>query len=217
MCACSTNEIKFRLSFRTILARGTRSRVPRCIPSGAWRGSFGRAVIERHASGRVPAPRHPMTKGASGAPLDPIEQDGAVRAPPVPPSTKGRSCPLGPRLTLRGLDARQPHRGWIATGGDFALPRTHREGRRLRCSPLQPPSGKGASPLCNPGPPTHPCRSRIGIIPSRSGPDTNRKSSLGADHQVGVEWCRVWENQPCVRHCASLSAKSLHPPLRARR
>lgn len=37
--------------------------------------------------------------------MEPIEQGGAVCAPPVPPSTKERSCPLDPRPTVRRLDA----------------------------------------------------------------------------------------------------------------
>jgi len=52
-------------------------------------------------------PRHPMTKGRIRlSPWNPIEQ-GAFPLPPLHPH----------RPTLRGLDVRQPHRGWIATGG----------------------------------------------------------------------------------------------------
>lgn len=51
-------------------------------------------------------PRHPMTKGRIRlSPWNPIEQ-GAFLLPPLHPH----------RPTLRGLDVRQPHRGWIATG-----------------------------------------------------------------------------------------------------
>lgn len=162
MCACSTNEIKFRSSFRTILARGTRSRVPRCIPFGAWRGSVGRPNIERHAT------VSPVDHSSGSWPPTPASQGVPAPTPrPVPgdqgsrprslwnPSTKGRSCPLDPRPTLRGLDARQPHRGWIATGEISVLPRSPTSRAELRCSPLQPPSA--GTPLG--GPPAHPSES----------------------------------------------------------
>jgi len=59
-------------------------------------------------------PRHPMTKGRIRlSPWNPIEQ-GAFPLPPLHPH----------RPTLRGLDVRQPHRGWIATGEISALPGT---------------------------------------------------------------------------------------------
>lgn len=51
-------------------------------------------------------PRHPMTKGRLRlSPWNSIEQ-GAFPLPPLHPH----------RPTLRGLDVRQPDRGWIATG-----------------------------------------------------------------------------------------------------
>jgi len=90
---------------------------PRCIPRhNVW--------PLHHQSGCLLAPRHPMTKGDFRSPLKPLEQGGDVRSPPVPPSTNEPSCPLETRPTLRGLDARQPHRGWMATGALSALPGT---------------------------------------------------------------------------------------------
>lgn len=57
-------------------------------------------------------PRHPMTKGRIRlSPWNPIEQR-AFLLPPLHPH----------RPTLRGLDERQPHRGWIATGEISAVP-----------------------------------------------------------------------------------------------
>lgn len=56
-------------------------------------------------------PRHPMTKGRIRlSPWNPIEQ-GAFPLPPLHPH----------RPTLRGLDVRQPHRGWMAICGGYNL------------------------------------------------------------------------------------------------
>ena len=162
MCACSTNEIEFRSFFRTILARGTRSRVPRCIPSGAWRGSPGKPFssamqpFRRLTTRQGVGPRHPPVRAFEPRHPDPFRATkGAVRAPCGTHRPKSLRALWKPRPTLRGLDARQPHRGWIATGEISVLPRFPTSWAELRCSPLQPPSGRGASPLCNPGPPTH--------------------------------------------------------------
>lgn len=60
-------------------------------------------------------PRHPMTKGRIRlSPWNPIEQ-GAFLLPPLHPRWP----------TLRGLDARQPYRGWIAICGGYNLFHTH--------------------------------------------------------------------------------------------
>jgi hypothetical protein len=75
--------------YHTHLGKGGPLRASRCIPPGGG-GSLDpfpmvtaaprRSTVwpVHHQSGRVPAPRHPMTKGAFSAPLDTLDQPSAV-------------------------------------------------------------------------------------------------------------------------------------------
>lgn len=127
MCACSTNEIKFRSSSRTILARGTRSRVPRCIPSGARRGSVGRPTssamqpFRRLTTRQGTGPRHPPVRAFEPRHPDPFRATkGAVRAPcgthrtgrsclrsPCTPIDQGAFLPPGPQTNRAPIGRRQ--------------------------------------------------------------------------------------------------------------